>query len=227
MALPYLLLAWHPAWLKGLPRPGPWMVWLKQLLAIPLAATVIWLGWVLAQQSGSDAFARLLFVLLLLGVGIWCTQQHLMARSVSRALALAALLAAAWVAWPLLNDAAAAGVKPSAASDWQPWSRARLDELVNAGQPVFVDFTAAWCVSCQANKKLVLEREDALKSFAEKKVVLLRADWTRRDPEITAALAEFRRSGVPVYALYRPGKSTLVLPEILTPGGLRQALDTL
>ena len=81
-------------------------------------------------------------------------------------------------------------------------------------------------MSCQANKKLVLERDDALKAFAEKKVVLLRADWTRRDPEITAALAEFGRSGVPVYALYRPGKSTLVLPEILTPGGLREALQT-
>ena len=227
MALPYLLLAWYPAWLKRLPKPGPWMVWLKQLLAIPLAATVIWLGWVLAQQSGVDAFARLLFVLLLLAVGVWCVQQHLMPRRVSRVLAIAAVLVAGWVAWPLIDDAGAAGAKSSAIGDWQPYSRARLDELVNAGQPVFVDFTAAWCVSCQANKKLVLEREDAIKAFAEKKVVLLRADWTRRDPEITAALAEFGRSGVPVYALYRPAKSTLVLPEILTPGGLREALQTL
>jgi thiol:disulfide interchange protein len=229
MALPYLLLAWYPAWLKRLPKPGPWMVWLKQLLAIPLAATVIWLGWVLAQQqSGVDAFARLLFVLLLLTVGVWCVQQHLMPRSVSRALALAAVLVAGWVAWPLMDDAApAANAKPSVIGDWQPYSRVRLDELVNSGQPVFVDFTAAWCVSCQANKKLVLEREDAITAFAEKKVVLLRADWTRRDPEITAALAEFGRRGVPVYALYRPGKSTLVLPEILTPGGLREALQTL
>ena len=228
MALPYLLLAWYPAWLKRLPKPGPWMVWLKQLLAIPLAATVIWLGWVLAQQqSGADAFARLLFVLLLLAVGVWCAQQHLMPRRVSLVLAIAAVLVAGWVAWPLIDDAEAAGAKSSAIGDWQPYSRARLDQLVDAGQPVFVDFTAAWCVSCQANKKLVLEREDAIKAFAEKKVVLLRADWTRRDPEITAALAGFGRSGVPVYALYRPGKSTLVLPEILTPGGLREALQTL
>jgi thiol:disulfide interchange protein/DsbC/DsbD-like thiol-disulfide interchange protein len=227
MALPYLLLAWYPAWLKRLPKPGPWMLWLKQLLAIPLAATVIWLGWVLAQQSGVDAFARLLFVLLLLAVGVWCAQQQLMPRNVSRVLAVGAVLVAGWLAWPLIDDAAAASVKPAAIGDWQPYSRARLDELVNAGQPVFVDFTAAWCVSCQANKKLVLEREDAIKAFAEKKVVLLRADWTRRDPEITAALAEFGRSGVPVYVLYRPAKSTLVLPEILTMGGLREALQTL
>jgi thiol:disulfide interchange protein DsbD len=227
MALPYLLLAWYPAWLKRLPKPGPWMVWLKQLLAIPLAATVIWLGWVLAQQAGADAFARLLFVLLLLAVGLWCARQQLMRRNVSRMLAVAAVLFAAWVAWPLVDDAEAAGATSSAIGDWQPYSRARLDDLVNAGQPVFVDFTAAWCVSCQANKKLVLERDDAINAFAEKKVVLVRADWTRRDPEITAALAEFGRSGVPVYALYRPGKSTLVLPEILTPGSLREALLTL
>ena len=227
MALPYLLLAWFPAWLKRLPKPGPWMVWLKQLLAIPLAATVIWLGWVLAQQSGADAFARLLFVMLLLAVGIWCARQRVMARHVSRVLAIGAVLVAGWLAWPLIDDAAAAEAKAVAAGDWQPWSRARLDELVSAGQPVFVDFTAAWCVSCQANKKLVLEREDAVRAFADKKVVLLRADWTRRDPAITAALAEFGRSGVPVYALYRPGKSTLILPEILTPGGLREALGTL
>ena len=228
MALPYLLLAWYPAWLKRLPKPGPWMVWLRQLLAIPLAATVIWLGWVLAQQSGADAFARLLFVLLLIAAGVWCVQQRLLPRGVSRVLAVAAVLAAGWLAWPLIDDAVpATDAKRIAVGDWQPWSRARLDELVSAGRPVFVDFTAAWCVSCQANKKLVLEREEAIANFADKKVVLLRADWTRRDPEITAALAEFGRRGVPVYALYRPGKSTLVLSEILTPSGLREALQTL
>ncbi len=227
MALPYLLLAWYPAWLKRLPRPGPWMVRLKQLLSIPLAATVIWLGWVLAQQSGPDAFARLLFVLLLLAVAIWFAQQRASRRTLNLALAVGTLVIAGWTAWPLLDDAAEANARPAASANWQPYSKARLDELVKAGQPVFVDFTAAWCVSCQANKKLVLERDDTLKAFAEKNVVLLRADWTRRDPEITAALAEFGRSGVPVYALYRPAKSTLVLPEILTPGGLREALQTL
>ncbi|MBP8296980.1 MAG: protein-disulfide reductase, partial [Burkholderiales bacterium] len=122
MALPYLLLAWFPAWLKRLPKPGPWMVWLKQLLAIPLAATVIWLGWVLAQQSGADAFARLLFVLLLLAVGIWFARQRLMARHMSRVLAIGAVVLAGWLAWPLIDDAAAAEAKAVAAGDWQPWS---------------------------------------------------------------------------------------------------------
>ncbi len=111
--------------------------------------------------------------------------------------------------------------------NWQPWSQQGVDKLTDAGKPVFVEFTAAWCVSCQANKKLVLDRDETLKAFSDKSVTLMRADWTRRDPEITAALAAFGRSGVPVYALYRPGKTTLVLPEILTPGILRDALQTL
>ncbi len=228
MSLPYLLLAWFPGWLKHLPRPGPWMVWLKQLLAIPLAATVIWLGWVLAQQSGVDAFARLLFVLLLVAVAVWCSRQRLMPRALSRALALAAIACAGWTAVPLVDDATAStSASPVQTGDWQPWSRERLETLVQGGQPVFVDFTAAWCVSCQANKKLVLEREDVLRAFTERKVVLLRADWTRRDPEITAALSAFGRNGVPVYVLYRPGKSALVLPEILTQAVLRDALQSL
>ena len=92
---------------------------------------------------------------------------------------------------------------------------------------MFVDFTAAWCVSCQANKKLVLERESTIRMFSDRKIVLMRADWTRRDPEITAALQGFGRSGVPVYALYRPGKDTLLLPEILTSSILRDATANL
>ena len=226
MALPYLLLACFPAWMKRLPKPGPWMVKLKQLLAIPLAATVIWLGWVLAQQAGVDAFARLLFVLLVLAVAIWFAQSTGPGRRANRVLAIATLAIAGWIALPLVDDAPAIDAKPATGANWQPYSKARLDELVIAGRPVFVDFTAAWCVSCQANKKLVLERDAALKLFGDKKVVLLRADWTRRDPEITAALSEFGRSGVPVYALYRPGKPTLVLSEILTLGGLRDALQS-
>ncbi|MEO8133582.1 MAG: thioredoxin family protein [Betaproteobacteria bacterium] len=227
MALPYLLLAWFPRWLKHLPRPGPWMVWLKQLLAIPLAATVIWLGWVLAQQAGVDAFARLLFVLLLVTVALWCSRQRLMSRAVSRVLALVAVGCAIWTAMPLIDDATPATPSQTRIGEWEPYSRARLDELGQAGRPVFVDFTAAWCVSCQANKKLVLERDETLRAFADKNVVLMRADWTRRDPVITAALSEFGRSGVPVYALYRPGKSTLVLQEILTAGAIREALQSL
>ena len=229
MALPYLILAWFPAWLKKLPKPGAWMVWLKQLLAIPLAATVIWLGWVLEQQSGADAFARLAFVLLLLGTVIWLMRGRQLRRSVQVAFAAIALVGAVVLAVPLFDDPPPEAVKSAtAASDvWQPWSPQGVEMHLDAGHPVFVDFTAAWCVSCQANKKLVLERSDTIKMFNDRKVVLMRADWTRRDPEITAALAGFGRSGVPVYALYRPGKDTLVLPEILTDSILRDATKNL
>ena len=225
MALPYLLLAWFPAWQKRLPKPGAWMVWLKQLLAIPLAATVIWLAWVLAQQSGADAFARLAFVLLMLGTVIWLLRGRQLRRGVQLVLALVALASAIVLAWPLFDDPPVAAQQSAAAGDWQPWSQQSLDKAIGAGRPVFVDFTAAWCVSCQANKKLVLERAATLKMFADNNVTLMRADWTRRDPAITAALAAFGRNGVPVYVLYRPGKSTLVLPEILTSSVLEVALS--
>jgi thiol:disulfide interchange protein DsbD len=110
---------------------------------------------------------------------------------------------------------------------WQPYDRQSLDRLIAAGQPVFVDFTAAWCVSCQVNKRLVLNVNETLAAFEQSKVVLMRADWTRRDAAITEALAALGRNGVPVYALYRPGRDTLLLPEVLTLGTVREALATL
>ena len=229
MALPYLALAWFPTWQRKLPKPGPWMVWLKQLLAIPLAATVIWLGWVLAQQSGVDAFARLAFVLLLVGTTVWLLRGRQLKRSAQLALALIALVGAVVLAVPLFEDQPQPSKTSSAAASgvWQPWSQQAVDAHLDQGHAVFVDFTAAWCVSCQANKKLVLEREATIRMFNDRKIVLMRADWTRRDPAITAALQGFRRSGVPVYALYRPGKETVLLPEILTEGILRDATAAL
>ena len=112
------------------------------------------------------------------------------------------------------------------ASGWQPYSRTALAELGAKGTPVFVDFTAAWCVTCQVNKKVVLETRAVQEAFAGKKVALMRADWTRRDPEITAALAAFGRNGVPVYALYAPGKAPVLLPELLTERIVLDALQT-
>jgi len=168
MALPYAALAAAPGWRRYLPKPGPWMPRLKRWLAVPLYATVIWLGWVLVQQTTTS------------------TPQD---------------------------------------SAWESYSAEKVAALTAAGKPVFIDFTAAWCVTCQVNKRVVLAREDVLASFRDRGVTLVRADWTRRDPEIARALADIGRSGVPAYVLYRPGRAPLVLPELLTRERVLEALD--
>ena len=169
MALPYAALAAAPGWRRYLPKPGPWMPRLKRWLAVPLYATVLWLGWVFAQQVN------------------FLHEK---------------------------NDAA-----------WEPYSAQKVASLQAAGKPVFVDFTAAWCVTCQVNERVVLSRDDVRAAFRDKGVTLVRADWTRRDPEIARALAALGRSGVPAYVLYMPGRAPLLLPELLTPQRVLEALD--
>ena len=173
MALPYVVLAWHPQWMRWVPKPGAWMTRFKQVLAIPLYATVVWLGWVFAIQIGA------------------------------------------------LPDASAA----QARSAWEPYSEARLAALAKEGKPAFVDFTAAWCVTCQVNKQLVLGRPELERDLRNRGVTLLRADWTRRDAEITRALAALGRNGVPVYAFYLPGREPQLLPEVLTREAILAVLE--
>jgi thiol:disulfide interchange protein DsbD len=220
MAAPYALLAWNPRWLGSAPAPGPWMTRLKQFLAFPLYATVIWLAWVLGTQSGLDAVIALLAALLALAVTAWlaglATRRKLAVRAIATAFALAAAALAVHAARAPAPGTPAISSAESAAAAWQPYTRQRLAELTAAGTPVFVDFTAAWCVTCQVNKQLVLTRPDVERAFTDRGVARLRADWTRRDDEITRALAELGRNGVPVYALYLPGRSVRLLPEILT-----------
>ena len=233
MALPYVLLAWFPGWRRRLPRPGPWLERFRQVLAFPLYGTVIWLAWVLGAQRDNDALLRLLIALLFIGFALWAWR--IVRTGGARPWALAGVAAvgiSAVVAWPLFVDSGAPidtteRRVTSADRAWAAFTPDTVAALTASGRPVFVDFTAAWCVTCQVNKRLVLSSDDVRAQFAAKNVALVRADWTRRDPAITEALAALGRSGVPVYVLYRPGKEPLLLPEVLQRSTMREALATL
>jgi thiol:disulfide interchange protein len=225
MALPYVLLSWFPKWLEKLPRPGAWMVTMKQVLAFPMFLTVVWLVWVISMQSGVDGAAIVLLGLVGLGFAAWMVGS---ARSGARWTGVVAGALAAALAWPVSVASDAATTSPTSgtksAQQWQSWDPAAIAKLNAEGRPVFVDFTAAWCVSCQANKRLVLTRDEIVQAFNAKNVVLMRADWTNKDDRITKALAEMNRSGVPVYVLHAPGKPAQLLPELLTTGIVKEAL---
>ena len=231
MALPYLLASLVPATVRWLPRPGAWMDTFRRAMAFPMFATVVWLVWVLGHQSGMDAAAALLALLLAFSALVWTLTLKGRTRAVLATLVVVLSAALLTTAAPLI--AAPAPATPEAAAQagsgerWQPWSAARVAQLQSAGQPVFVDFTAAWCVTCQVNKRTTLSHEQVLAAFAQRGVALLRADWTRRDPAITAALQQLGRSGVPVYVLHVPGKPPVVFSELLSKDEVLGALSAL
>jgi thiol:disulfide interchange protein DsbD len=234
MALPYLAASWWPAVARALPRPGAWMNTFRQFMAFPMFATVVWLLWVLGQQSGIDGAAALLMLLVVVALLTWVLAlPGGKSRSVLAGLSLAGLVWLGWAIGPNVTrlQAADSGSAPITTAveglSWQPWSAELQATSIASGRPVFVDFTAAWCVTCQYNKRTTLANADVLADMAAKQVVLLRADWTRRDPAVTAALAALGRNGVPVYAIYRPGQAPQLLSEVLGVDEVRAALARL
>ena len=231
MALPYLLASWVPAVVRWLPHPGAWMDTFRRAMAFPMFATVVWLVWVLGQQSGIDGAATLLALLVALAAVVWSltlagrTRWALTTLFIALSATLVFSSGKNILQPAVAPDQAQAGAETT--SLWQPWSADRVAQALAQQQPVFVDFTAAWCVTCQYNKRTTLANPAVLAGFAQRKVALLRADWTRQDPAITAALNQLGRSGVPVYVLYAPGKAPVVLSEILSTSEVLDALKAL
>jgi thiol:disulfide interchange protein len=224
LATPYLLLSFQPAWTRILPRPGAWMEIFKQLTAVIFFATVIWLVYVYGSlfaggASGGQGIYRVALLLgcfLMLAVSGWVLGKW-PARWASTIAAV--LIAAVGLAIPLYQPKDTTLV-------WAPYSQQALDQARAAGHPVFIDFTAAWCLSCQVNERLVLKSADVQHEFSKNKVTLLRADWTQYDPAITKELASVNRSGVPTYIIYpaSAAASADVLPELLTKDIVLKAL---
>lgn len=216
LALPYVVLALWPALGRTLPRPGPWMERLRQVLAFPMYGTAVWLLWVVSQSSGPDGVLVAGTGAVLLALGAWSLGITQGRGGRSRSVGLAVLALTAALSLALLNSLPPAGA-PAPASAADAWSEPRLAELRQQGRPVFVNMTAAWCVTCLVNERVALGTGAVRARFAEQGITLLKGDWTRHDPAITAYLRRFDRDGVPLYVFYPGGGAEpVVLPQILT-----------
>jgi thiol:disulfide interchange protein DsbD len=225
MALPYLLLAVNPKWLRYLPKPGSWMLRLKQFMGFLLVGTLLWLVWILGQMRGVDAIVRLGAMLLLIAILAWIKGSFWTPVSSWRS----RVLAATSMLGVLLLAAGAYGfvTRPSQLV-WQPFSQARLDDALASGRPVFIDFTADWCITCKTNERFAIDTSKVRQEFSKRNVVMLKADWTKGDPEITEILKQHGRAGVPMYLVYPGGSKEaqpVLLPELITSQTVLDALN--
>ncbi len=228
LAAPYAALALIPGVARALPRPGHWMVIVKQALAFPMYAAAVWLVWVISQEAGPQGVLAAGAGLLLLGLGGWllglAQLPHGRLRRVAGVAAGACVLAAAAIVPGLANSVAPAA-QAAARDGSEPFSAARLAALQSEGRPVFVDMTAAWCVTCLVNEQVALAPAAVRQAFQDRRVAYLKGDWTRQDPEITAFLRRHHRDGVPLYVFYPAnGGPPMVLPQILTQGIVLDAI---
>ncbi|MDE2357204.1 MAG: thioredoxin family protein, partial [Alphaproteobacteria bacterium] len=232
-AAPFTLIAFSPPLIRALPRPGAWMETFRHILAFPMYAAAAWLAWVLAQQGGPEGLARLLAAGVLLAFAAWlfgrvqsrraAGARPLVSASAAALAALAALVAAFGAPYAVPSEAGAATVEAGVPS--KPWSPDAVAQLQAQGRPVLVNFTAAWCVTCQVNERVVFATPQVAAAFKASKVAYLVADWTNRDATIAKALEAQGRDGVPLYLLYdAKGDPPRVLPQLLTPDLVAHAL---
>lgn len=238
MATPYVILSLAPGLLDYLPKPGAWMETFKQAMAFPLFATVLWLAWVFGSQVGFDGLFALLIGLLLASIGAWIlnrwnvmqisSKERIVTRTLSALLLAGGLYITASTALNADTSSSAKAGTDGYGIQWLPYSAELVSDLREEGRSVFIDFTAAWCITCKANERVVFSSAEVRNKFAELDVAMVKADWTNRNPEITRALAEFNRNGVPLYVLYDgKGNDPKILPELLTPGIVLNALREL
>jgi len=234
MSAPYLLLSAQPAWLRFLPRPGPWMLHVKQFMGFLLLATLLFLLYVVGAQRGLEGAIWASCFLLVISVACWMKGAFVVptASAVKRIVVLVLMLllvigSGVYFIGDKFQSAKIASVGSQIRGDWQPFTPERLQTELEQGRTVFVDFTAAWCLTCKFNEASVLEAQDVREAFQRHGIVKLKADWTNGDPVITKLLQQFGRPGVPLYVLY-PAKNEepIVFPEVLTKSMVLDKLET-
>jgi thiol:disulfide interchange protein len=223
MASPYLLLAANPKWLGYLPKPGEWMVRVKQVLGFLLLGTVLWLAWIVGQLKGVQEIVVLGALLLLIGIIAWIKGSFWNPVASVRAKWLSAAAIAGVV---ILAAASYSFFTAPSKLGWQKFSQESLDAALDSGRPVFVDFTADWCITCKANERFAIDTATVRNAFARRQVITLRADWTNGDPVITEILKRHGRAGVPMYLVYPGGKNRepALLPELISAQNVLDAL---
>jgi thiol:disulfide interchange protein DsbD len=237
MAAPYVILSSFPKLIEKLPRPGAWMETFKQVMSFPMFATCIWLIWLMVAHVGNDGLIMVLGGLLVVAIGAWVygrwstPVKPVRTRRVSTIVAAVIAVIGVWMLMPSEEATSAVATEEAGGPDkygvfWENFSPELVASARQEGKPVFIDFTAKWCLTCKANKAVVFASGEVKNRFDELGVVMVKADWTKRNPVITDALEEFGRSGVPLYVLY-DGKSDKpkILPELLNPGIVLDALE--
>jgi len=243
MGLPYLLLTARPAWTRLLPKPGEWMVTVKQFMGFLLMGTVLWLLYVLGKQLGMEAVVWTLAFLIVVGIACWLLGRFITLstprpRYITLLILSLLLIVGGYVAFiesvldvrgAMAGISGTVPVRPESDDGgiaWEPFTLAGLESHLQENKTVFVDFTADWCLTCKVNEKTVLTDRAVVEKFRSGGLVALKADWTNRNPEITALLAKFGRSGVPLYVIFPAGNpnAPVVLPEVITSGIVLDAL---